>query len=380
MLSPEELHRYSRQVLLPSFGREGQEKLKASSVLVIGAGGLGAPVLQYLAAAGVGKIGIVDFDSVDVSNLQRQVLFATADVGKSKASIAAERLKGLNPLIQIESYLTQISSANAKDIISSYDVVVDGSDNLPTRYLVNDACVFLNKPLVYGAIFQFEGQVSVFNQLLNDGTRGPNYRDLFPEPPPPEMVTSCSEGGVLGVLPGIIGSMQANEALKIIANMGTTLSGRLLLFNSLDFTTRMINIRRSPSNPLNGNNPTIFDLIDYEQFCNPAKKESTISEIEPETLKQWMDSGKEIQVIDVRESQEVSIVSLDSKHIPLKDVEQKFETIRKDIPVVIYCKSGGRSSTAIRTLESKYGFKNLVNLKGGIIGWINNVDPTLPKY
>ena len=380
MLTPEELHRYSRQILLPSFGVEAQEKLKNASVLVIGAGGLGTPVLQYLTAAGVGKIGIVDFDQVDISNLQRQVLFNTDEITQSKSKVAADKLQRLNPLVQLENIHSQITSQNAKQIVAEYDLVVDGSDNLPTRYLVNDACILLNKPLVYGAIFQYEGQVSVFNQILKDGSRGPNYRDLFPEPPPPEMVPSCSEGGVLGVLPGIIGSMMANEAIKIISNVGETLSGRLVLFNSLDFTSRTVNIRKSKSNPINGDNPTIQDLIDYELFCDPSKKSNAVQEIEPTELKQWMDTKKEFQLIDVRDNQEVNLVRLDSIHIPLIQLDTSVTKIQKDIPVVVYCKSGGRSAKAIKKLESNYGFKNLLNLKGGIISWINQVDPTLPRY
>src|SRR5882672_2706996 len=256
MLTPQELQRYSRQILLPELGLEGQQKLKEGSVLVIGAGGLGSPALYYLAAAGMGRIGIVDFDVVDASNLHRQILFTSEDVGKPKAAIARRRLEQLNPMIKIDTHPAILNSENAMSILADYDVVIDGSDNLPTRYLVNDACVLLKKTLIYGAVFQFEGQVSVFNQLQPDGSRGPNYRDLFPEPPPPEMVPSCSAGGVLGVLPGIIGSMQANEAIKIIAEIGTTLSGKLLLFDSLDFTTRVLNLKNNPDNPVSGKNPT----------------------------------------------------------------------------------------------------------------------------
>ena len=380
MLSPEEIHRYSRQILLPSFGVEGQEKLKHASVLVIGAGGLGAPVLQYLAAAGVGKIGIVDFDTVDVSNLQRQVLFSSDEVDQSKSQVASEKLQRLNPLIQIECINARLSAQNAKSIVVHYDIVVDGSDNLPTRYLVNDVCVMLDKPLVYGAIFQYEGQTSVFNQVLKDGTRGPNYRDLFPEPPPPEMVPSGSEGGVLGVLPGIIGSMMANEAIKIMTDVGETLSGRLVLFNSFDFTTRTVNLRKSKFNPINGENPTIHDLIDYELFCDPSRKSNHVKEIEPIELKEWMDSKKEFQLVDVRDNAEVNLVRLESIHIPLMQLEVSVTKIQKNIPVVVYCKSGGRSEKAIKKLESNYGFNNLLNLKGGIMSWINQVDPTLPRY
>src|SRR6267142_2349752 len=268
MLTPQELHRYSRQILLPDFHREGQQRLKDGSALVIGAGGLGSPALYYLAAAGVGRIGIVDFDTVEESNLQRQILYGTTDLGNPKAALAKDRLAQLNPYVKIETHHCLLTSENALDILSQYDVVLDGSDNLPTRYLVNDAAVLLKKPLIYGALFQFEGQVSVFNQLLKDGTRGPNYRDLFPEPPPPEMVPSCNEGGVLGVLAGIIGSMQANEAIKVLAGMGKTLSGRLMIFDSLDFTTRFLNLKSNPDNPVSGINPTIRELIDYEAVCN----------------------------------------------------------------------------------------------------------------
>lgn len=382
MLTPSELHRYSRQILLPGFDKGGQEKLKRSSVLVIGAGGLGSPTLLYLVAAGIGRIGIVDFDLVDQSNLQRQVLFTTADIGKNKALTAAKRLNELNPLVKIEAHPTQLNSTNAMEIISKYDVVVDGSDNLPTRYLVNDACVFLNKTLVYGAIFQFEGQASVFNQLLINGNRGPNYRDLFPEPPPPEMVPSCSEGGVLGVLPGIIGCIQANETIKVLCSLGTTLSGRLLIFDSLDFTTRILNVRKNPANPVSSENASIFGLIDYEAFCNPAihKSENEVKEISPIELKNWMDEGKSIQIIDVRDLQEIEFVNIKGIHIPLKSLSQEHHQIRMDIPVVIHCKSGGRSLAAAKKLQSEFGFTNVLNLTGGIIKWIDDVDPSLPKY
>lgn len=378
MMSPQETHRYSRQILLPEFGAEGQSKLLNSSVLVIGAGGLGSPALLYLAAAGVGRLGIIDFDVVDLSNLQRQVLFNTNDVGKPKAQVASDRVLAINPFLKTEVYIDQLTSANALNIISKYDVIIDGSDNLPTRYLVNDACVFLNKPLVYGAVFQFEGQVSVFNQLLADGLRGPNYRDLFPQPPPPELVPSCSEGGVLGVLPGIIGTMQASEAIKILTNIGTTLGGRLLLFDGLDFTMRTVNIRKNPTNPVSGESPTITELIDYEVFCNTTKTDS-IPEIPVRELKSWMYSSKEFQLIDVREPNEVAIVSLSGINIPLKNLSAQINTIRKDIPVIVYCKSGGRSATAVRMLQVN-GFTNVRSLAGGILKWIEEIDPTLTRY
>jgi molybdopterin/thiamine biosynthesis adenylyltransferase/rhodanese-related sulfurtransferase len=374
MLTPSELHRYSRQILLSDFGLAGQEKLKNASVLVIGAGGLGSPALLYLAAAGVGRLGIIDFDVVDVSNLQRQVLFNTADVGKPKAQMAAERVRAINPTVSTDVYIEQISSANALDILSKYDLILDGSDNLPTRYLVNDACVLLNKPLIYGAVFQFEGQVSVFNQLMADGTRGPNYRDLFAEPPPPEFVPSCSEGGVLGVLPGMIGTMQANEAIKILTSIGTSLGGRLLLLDALDFTTRIVNIRKNPSAS------AITGLIDYVAFCNPASKTfHAISEISVQELKTLIDSKTPFQLIDVREPSEVSIVSIHGENIPLKNIEQQSTKIRKDIPIIVHCKSGGRSATAVRKLQT-LGFTNTKNLTGGILKWIETIDPSLPRY
>lgn len=374
MLTPSELHRYSRQILLSDVGLAGQEKLKKASVLVIGAGGLGSPALLYLAAAGVGRLGIIDFDVVDVSNLQRQVLFNSADVGKPKAETAAERIRALNPTVSTDVYIEPLTSVNALEILSKYDLILDGSDNLPTRYLVNDACVLLNKPLIYGAVFQFEGQVSVFNVPVTDGTRGPNYRDLFAEPPPPEFVPSCSEGGVLGVLPGIIGTMQASEAIKIITGIGRSLSGRLLLFDALDFSTRMVNIRK------NLTAPTITGLIDYEAFCNPASKaKQPIVEISVQELKKLIDTKATFQLIDVREPSEVAIVSFGGENIPLKNIEQQSAKIRKDIPVIVHCKSGGRSATAVRKLQS-LGFVNTKNLTGGILKWIDVIDPSLPRY
>lgn len=378
MSNQQEIHRYSRQILLPELGHEGQSKLLNSSVLVIGAGGLGSPALLYLAAAGVGQIGIVDFDVVDVSNLQRQVLFATHDVGKNKAQTAAEKLRQLNPGIQFTVHQARIASDNALTILNRYDVVIDGSDNLPTRYLVNDVCVLLNKPLVYGSVFQFEGQASVFNFLEPDGTRGPNYRDLFPEPPPPEMVPSCSEGGVLGVLPGIIGTIQATEAIKIITGIGKTLSGRLLLYDALDFSVRTVNLRKDPSNPISGLNPTIKTLIDYEAFCNPVQA-TALPEISVQELKSLIDSRATFQLIDVREPSEVAIVSLLATHIPLKTITNTLGAIRKDVPVVIYCKSGGRSATAVRMLQQQ-GFSNVKSLSGGILKWIAEINPSLPRY
>lgn len=378
MINPEETQRYSRQILLPEIGRAGQVKLLNSSVLVIGAGGLGAPALLYLAAAGIGRLGIVDFDVVDISNLQRQVIFTTTDVGKSKAEVAAERLRQLNPNIQFMIHQTRITSNNAFGLMDGYDVIIDGSDNLATRYLVNDVCVLLNKQLIYGSVFQFEGQASVFNFLEADGSRGPNYRDLFPEPPPPEMVPSCSEGGVLGVLPGMIGTIQATEAIKVITGIGKTLSGRLLLYDAFDFTIRTINIRKNPSNPVSGLEPSITTLIDYDAFCNPIKF-SALPEISVQELKSLMDSNSTYQLIDVREHTEVAIVSLPAIHIPLKEMGSTVDRISHNIPIIVYCKSGARSATAVRLLQAQ-GFRNVKSLAGGIIRWITEINPSLPKY
>ncbi len=379
-MTPKEIQRYSRQILLPDLGLEGQQKLKDGSVLVIGAGGLGAPALYYLTAAGIGRIGMVDFDTVDESNLQRQILYGSGDVGKPKTEKAKARLEGLNPYVKFEAYHSILNAENALSILANYDVVIDGSDNLPTRYLVNDACVLLEKTLIYGAIFQFEGQVSVFNELLEDGSRGPNYRDLFPIPPPPEMVPSCSVGGVLGVLPGIIGSMQANETIKVLAGMGKTLSGRLLLFDSLDFTVHFIHIKCNPDNPVSGKSPTIRTLIDYEEFCNPAAHQTqTIKEISAMEVKKMLDDEMNIQLIDVREPLEYELVNIGGLNIPLKNIEEKIAVIARGIPVIVHCKSGARSTLAIEKLQ-RLGFTNLLNLTGGILRWIDEVDTRLMKY
>ena len=376
-LSREELIRYNRQIILPDFGVEGQEKLKKARVLVIGAGGLGAPNLQYLTAAGVGTIGVVDFDEVSLTNLQRQVLFHTEEVGHNKAETAVARLQKLNPDTQFYVYPTQLNADNALEIIEKYDLVVDGSDNLPTRYLVNDACVMLGKTLIYGAIFRFEGQVSVFNQLLENGERGPNYRDLFPTPPPPDMVPSCSEGGVFGVLPGIVGSMQANEAIKVIAGIGESLSGKLLLFDSLDFTSRYLNVRSNPENPVSGTNPTLTELIDYEAFCaGPVVEEPRLAEINVSDLK---GSKGQYFVLDVREPYEYEISNLNGLNIPLGQLENRLAEIPKDREVVVHCKSGARSKQAIVLLK-KQGFSKLLNLEGGILAWQQQIENSMPVY
>jgi len=377
MLSKDELIRYNRQIILPNFGIEGQEKLKSASVLVIGAGGLGAPNLLYLAAAGVGRIGIIDFDEVSLSNLHRQVLFNELEVGKNKAQTAKERLSLLNPNIAFQVYEEPITSQNAIEIIGHYDLVVDGSDNLPTRYLVNDACYFLEKPLVYGAIFRFEGQVSVFNYADENGLRGPNYRDLFPSPPPPDMVPSCSEGGVLGVLPGIIGAMQANEAIKIITGIGTTLSGKLFLYDAQDVSTRTLNIQANPDNPLSGVNPTLTELIDYEAFCNGVV-ETVQDEITVQELQVHMKADS-IHLLDVREDYEYDIANIGGQLIPLNQVVDRKSEIPNDKLLVVMCKSGGRSQKAIDLLK-KEGFDNLINLKGGILAWQKEIDSDLAVY
>jgi len=378
--SAEELARYNRHIIIPEFGLAAQQKLKAAKVLVVGSGGLGSPVLLYLAAAGIGTIGIVDFDVVDDSNLQRQVLFGVNEIGKAKVEAAKERLQALNPHIEFVLYNTQLTSQNALDIIKDYDVVADGTDNFPTRYLVNDACVLLGKTNVYASIFQFEGQVSVFNYKHAGGEFGPNYRDLYPTPPPPGLVPSCAEGGVLGVLPGIIGSLQALEVIKVVTGVGEPLAGRFYIFDALSFESRTFNISRRDDNPLNGKNPTITQLIDYEQFCGVKAVEKPVKEITPKELYELQVKGEPFQLIDVREPYEYDIVNIGAELIPLATVAEQADKINKDQPVIVHCKMGGRSAKAIRELEEKYGFTNLYNLKGGIIAYIDEVKPELAKY
>lgn len=378
--SAEELARYNRHIIIPEFGLAAQQKLKAAKVLVVGSGGLGSPVLLYLAAAGIGTIGIVDFDVVDDSNLQRQVLFGVNEIGRAKVEAAKERLQALNPHIEFVLYNTQLTSQNALDIIKDYDVVADGTDNFPTRYLVNDACVLLGKPNVYASIFQFEGQVSVFNYKKANGEFGPNYRDLYPTPPPPGLVPSCAEGGVLGVLPGIIGSLQALEVIKVVTGVGEPLVGRFYIFDALSFESRTFNISRRNDNPLNGKNPTITQLIDYEQFCGVKAVEKPVKEITPKELYELQVKGEPFQLIDVREPYEYDIVNIGAELIPLATVAEQAGKINKDQPVIVHCKMGGRSAKAIRELEEKFGFTNLYNLKGGIIAYIDEVKPELAKY
>jgi molybdopterin/thiamine biosynthesis adenylyltransferase/rhodanese-related sulfurtransferase/molybdopterin converting factor small subunit len=381
LFTKEELARYNRHIIIPGFGMEAQQKLKAAKVLVIGSGGLGSPVLLYLAAAGVGTIGIVDFDVVDDSNLQRQVLFGVNEIGKPKVEAARRRLEALNPYINLNIYNTHLNSQNALDILKDYDVIADGTDNFPTRYLVNDASVLLGKPNVYASIFQFEGQVSVFNYRNPAGEPGPNYRDLYPTSPPPGLVPSCAEGGVLGVLPGIIGSLQALEVIKVITGVGETLSGRFYIFDALNFESRTFVIRRREDNPINGKNPTITALIDYEQFCGMrAVEEAPLKEITAKQLYDWQVRGEKFQLIDVREPHEFDIVNIGGELIPLATISDNSDRISRERNVVVHCKMGGRSAKAIRELQEKFGFTNLYNLKGGILNYIDEVQPELTKY
>jgi adenylyltransferase/sulfurtransferase len=377
----EELARYNRHIIIPGFGEEGQKKLKAAKVLIIGSGGLGSPALLYLTAAGIGTIGIVDFDVVDDSNLQRQVIFDIREIGKPKVEAAKRRLEALNPHTRFILHNTHLNSGNALDIIKDYDVVADGTDNFPTRYLVNDATLILDKPNVYGSIFQFEGQVSVFNYVNDKGERGPNYRDLYPTPPPPGLVPSCAEGGVLGVLPGIIGSLQALEVIKVITGIGEPLSGRFYTFDALNFESRTFNIKRRDDNPVNGKNPTIHELIDYEQFCGMrAIEEKPVKEITARDLFDWQVKGKKFKLIDVREPSEFKIVQIGGELIPLSTISEHADEIPTDMDVVFLCKSGIRSLKAIKELEEKYPFNNLYNLKGGILAYIDQVQPELTRY
>ena len=380
-LTNDEVNRYSRHLIMPEVGVEGQRKLKAAKVLCIGAGGLGSPVAMYLAAAGVGRLGIVDFDTVDFSNLQRQILHGTPDVGRSKLASAKDRLNALNPNVQIDTYETALSSQNALQIFAPYDIVVDGTDNFPTRYLVNDACVLLGKPNAYGSIFRFEGQASVF--ATKDG---PCYRCLYPEPPPPGLVPSCAEGGVLGVLPGLIGVIQATETLKLIMGIGEPLVGRFLIVDALRMKFRELKLRKDPDCPVCGTHPTVTQLIDYEQFCGvtPAAPEpvtvNTATEIASVELKQRLDRGDALKIVDVREPNEYQINRIaGSVLIPLGDIPKRYNELNPNDEIVVHCKMGGRSAKAADFLRS-VGFKRVLNLKGGILDWSDKVDPTQPKY
>src|SRR6266851_38728 len=381
-LSPKETQRYSRHLIMPEVGVEGQKRLKAASVLLIGAGGLGSPLGLYLAAAGIGRLGLVDFDVVDFSNLQRQVLHGTNDVGRPKLQSAKDRLQAINPEVRLDLYETKLTSANAFDILGPYDVVIDGTDNFPTRYLVNDACVLLKKPNVYGSIFRFDGQASVFYP-----PQGPCYRCLYPEPPPPGEVPSCAEGGVLGILPGLIGCIQATEGVKLILGKGSPLIGRLLLYDALQMKFQEFKVRRNPKCPMCGDKPTITQLIDYEQFCGVRGQEtpapaSTDSEweITVDELKKRLDRNDRVFILDVRNPEEFQICRIPgSTLLPLPELPQRFRELNPEQEMVIHCKSGMRSLKAMNFLRQQ-GFRKVKNLKGGILAWATSIDPTLPKY
>ena len=371
-LSSAELSRYRRHLTLPGFGQVAQQKLKDARVLVVGAGGLGAPLLSYLVAAGVGTVGLVDFDKVDASNLHRQVLFTEDDVGHLKVDVAAERLRHQNPHVQLQIHNTKLSSHNALDIVQEYDIVADGSDNFSTRYLVNDACVLLGKVNVYAAIFRFDGQVAVFNHPNVRGERGPNYRDLFPQPPLPGTVPSCAEGGVLGVLPGVVGSLQANEVIKVITGLGEPLAGRLFLFDALSLETRTLTIKKNPDNPLTGTHPTQTTLIDYAQFCggiDPDEFATDLQEISVAELRRWQQEQRDFQLIDVREPHEHAAANRGGTLMPLGQLEQFVAQIATDRPVVVYCQSGARCRRAVRILVQQHGFLDVWSLAGGLDAW-----------
>ena len=379
-LGRDEIMRYSRHLIIPEVGMKGQKLLKSSKVLLIGAGGLGSPLALYLAAAGVGTLGIVDFDRVDLTNLQRQILHATSDIGRPKLDSAKESIQAINPHVVVETHEVRLSSENALEILGGYDIIVDGTDNFATRYLVNDACKLLGKPNVYGSIFRFDGQVTVF-----DARRGPCYRCLYPAPPPPGLVPSCAEGGVLGVLPGIIGSLQALETIKLIIGQGEPLIGRLVLFDALQFKFRELKLKKNPECPLCGTHPTIHELIDYEEFCGipsaPGKREdeSREAEITVEQLKARMDRGDDLEIIDVREPHESEIVSIGGRLIPLRTLPEKVSELDPLKETVVYCRSGARSAKAVDFLRNN-GFRNAKNLVGGIEAWAERIDQSLPTY
>lgn len=380
-LNNDEIRRYSRHLILPEVGLSGQKKIRGTSVLCIGAGGLGSPIAMYLAAAGIGKLGILDFDVVDFSNLQRQIIHGTGDVNRPKTESAKETIASINPNVEVVVHNTRISSENALELIHPYDIVVDGTDNFPTRYLTNDACVLLKKPNVYGSIFRFEGQASVFAPHLG----GPCYRCLYPEPPPPGMVPSCAEGGVLGVLPGIVGTIQATEILKLAIGRGSSLVGRLLLFNALDMKFRELKLRRDPKCPICGDHPTITKLIDYEQFCGiipePANPAMNPDEVTVQEMKRALDNPQlGIQVLDVRETDEQQIAQVAGVPLlPLSQLPQRFTELDPNRQYYLHCKSGIRSLRALQFLREQ-GFKYLKSVKGGITAWSDEIDHNIPKY
>ena len=378
VLSNDEILRYSRHLIMPEVGMEGQQKLKAAKVLCIGAGGLGSPLALYLTAAGVGTLGIVDFDVVDYTNLQRQIIHSTADVGRKKLDSAAEKLKAINPYMNLRTFDTRLTSANALELFREFDIIADGTDNFPTRYLVNDACVLTGKPNVYGSIFRFEGQASVFAT-----EEGPCYRCLYPEPPPPGLVPSCAEGGVLGILPGLIGVIQATETIKLILGQGDPLIGRLLLVDALGMKFRELKLRKSPDCPVCGTNPTITQLIDYNEFCGIRGEEAPVASDVPaitvEELKQQLDSKKDLFILDVREPHEYQICNLNGYLIPLGDLPKRVHELDSSRDIVAHCRSGVRSGKAVTFLRQA-GFKKVRNLTGGILAWADKIDPKMPKY
>jgi adenylyltransferase/sulfurtransferase len=380
-LTTDDLSRYSRHLILPEVGMEGQRRLKAARVLCVGTGGLGSPLALYLTAAGIGTLGLVDFDVVDSSNLQRQIIHSTRDIGRKKIDSAEEKLSALNPAIQIVKHETMLSSANALDILKGYDIVADGTDNFPTRYLVNDACVLLGKPNVYGSIFRFEGQASVFATEA-----GPCYRCLYPEPPPPGLVPSCAEGGVLGILPGLVGVIQATEVIKLILGKGDSLVGRLLLVDALNMRFRELKLRKNPDCPVCGANPTVTALIDYEHFCGivpetPQEKnvKNGIPQLTVKELKQRRDAGEDVFLLDVREPYEVQIAQIGGTVIPQNDVPNRLGEIPRDREIVVHCRSGARSQRIAEFLKQS-GYTQVVNLAGGILAWSDEIDPTVQKY
>jgi adenylyltransferase/sulfurtransferase len=377
-LNNDEILRYSRHLIMPEVGMEGQLKLKAARVLCIGAGGLGSPLALYLAAAGVGTLGIVDFDVVDYTNLQRQIIHSTADVGRKKLDSAAEKLKAINPFLNIQKFETRLSSDNALELFRDFDIVADGTDNFPTRYLVNDACVLTGKPNVYGSIFRFEGQASVFAT-----EEGPCYRCLYPEPPPPGLVPSCAEGGVLGILPGLVGVMQATEVIKLILGKGEPLIGRLLLIDALGMKFRELKLRKNPDCPACGKHPTITKLIDYQEFCGIRGEEApvdrSVPEIQVEELKRRLDAGDDLFVLDVREPHEYQICNINGYLIPLGDLPKRVSELDSSREIVAHCRSGVRSAKAVDFLKQA-GFRKVTNLAGGILAWADRVDPKMPKY
>ncbi len=379
VLSNDEILRYSRHLIMPEVGMEGQQKLKAAKVLCIGAGGLGSPLALYLTAAGVGTLGIVDFDVVDYTNLQRQIIHTTADVGRKKLDSAADKLKAINPYINLRTFDTRLSSANALELFREFDIIADGTDNFPTRYLVNDACVLTGKPNVYGSIFRFEGQASVF--AAEDG---PCYRCLYPEPPPPGLVPSCAEGGVLGILPGLIGVIQATETIKLILGAGDPLIGRLLLVDALGMKFRELKLRKNPDCPACRKNPTVTALIDYNEFCGMRGEEETsvtadVPAITVEELKEQLDAKKDLFILDVREPHEYQICNLNGYLIPLGDLPKRVHELDSSREIVAHCRSGVRSGKAVTFLRQA-GFKKVHNLTGGILAWADKIDPKMPKY